>query len=67
MNVSSDKQNGRMSNSLASLVIWATTIVAVFFILLTTWKIAESSIGKDCERLGSFYIGHNTYKCELVK
>jgi hypothetical protein len=55
-----------MSDSFLSLVIGVTIISAVIMVLLTTWNISESSVGKDCERLGSFYIGNKTYKCELV-
>jgi hypothetical protein len=62
-----DKQKGYISDSLLSFVIGITIVSAVMLVLLTTWNISESSIGKDCERLGSFYIGHKTYKCELVK
>jgi hypothetical protein len=61
-----DKQKGYISDSMLNFVIWTTIISAVALLLLTTWKISESSIGKDCERLGSFYIGHKTYKCEIV-
>jgi hypothetical protein len=56
-----------MNDSFLSFVIWATVTVVIAFVLSTTWMIAESSISKDCERLGSFYIGHKTYKCEIVK
>jgi hypothetical protein len=56
-----------MRDSISSFVIWITTVVAILFVLLTVWKISESSVGKDCERLGGFYIGHKVYKCEAVK
>jgi hypothetical protein len=56
-----------MGDSFLSLVIGVTVIGAVMMVLLTTWKISESSVGKDCERLGGFYIGHKVYKCEAVK
>jgi hypothetical protein len=62
-----DKQKGYISDSLLSFVIGITIVSAVIMVLLTTWNISESSIGKDCERLGSFYIGHKVYKCEVVK
>jgi hypothetical protein len=62
-----DKQKGYISDSLLNFVIGITIVSAVMLVLLTTWSISESSIGKDCERLGSFYIGHKTYKCELMK
>jgi hypothetical protein len=62
-----NKQKGYISDSLLSFVIGITIVSAVMLVLLTTWNISESSVGKDCERLGSFYIGHKTYKCELVK
>lgn len=62
-----DKQKGYISDSLLNFVIGVTIVSAIVLVLLTTWKISESSIGKDCERLGSFYIGHKTYKCELMK
>jgi hypothetical protein len=62
-----DKQKGYISDSLLNFVIGVTITSVIMFVLLTTWSISESSIGKDCERLGSFYIGHKTYKCELVK
>jgi hypothetical protein len=62
-----DKQKGYISDSLLNFVIVVTITSVIMFVLLTTWSISESSIGKDCERLGSFYIGHKTYKCELVK
>jgi hypothetical protein len=62
-----DKQKGYISDSLLNFVIGITIVSAVMLVLLTTWNISESSIGKDCERLGSFYIGHKTYRCELVK
>jgi hypothetical protein len=62
-----DKQKGYISDSLLNFVIGITIVSAVMMVLLFTWKISESSVGKDCERLGSFYIGHKTYKCELVK
>jgi hypothetical protein len=62
-----NKQKGYISDSLLNFVIGITIVSAVMLVLLTTWNISESSVGKDCERLGSFYIGHKTYKCELVK
>jgi hypothetical protein len=62
-----NKQKGYISDSLLNFVIGITIVSAVMLVLLTTWKISESSVGKDCERLGSFYIGHKTYKCELMK
>jgi hypothetical protein len=56
-----------MNDSFLSLIIGVTIISAVTMVLFTTWKISESSVGKDCERLGGFYIGHKVYKCEVVK
>jgi hypothetical protein len=55
-----------MNDSFLSFVIWVSITAIIAFVLSTTWMIAESSISKDCERLGSFYIGHKTYKCEIV-
>jgi hypothetical protein len=62
-----DKQKGYISDSMLNFVIGITIVFGVLMVLLFTWKISESSIGKDCERLGSFYIGHKVYKCEVVK
>jgi hypothetical protein len=56
-----------MNDSFLSLVIGVSMVASIAFVLATTWMIAETSISKDCERLGSFYIGHKTYKCELTK
>jgi hypothetical protein len=55
-----------MNDSVLSLVIGTTIVSVIAFVLFTTWMLSETSIQKDCERLGSFYIGHKTYKCELV-
>jgi hypothetical protein len=55
-----------MNDSFLSLIIGTTTVSAIAFVLVTTWMLSETSIQKDCERLGSFYIGHKTYKCELL-
>jgi hypothetical protein len=56
-----------MNDSFLSLVIWVSITAIVAFVLSTTWMVAESNVGKDCEKLGSFYIGDKVYKCELVK
>jgi hypothetical protein len=56
-----------MGDSVSTFVVRVTIAVAVGFILLTTWVLSASSVGKDCERLGGFYIGHKVYKCEVVK
>jgi hypothetical protein len=56
-----------MNDSFLSLVIWVSITAIVAFVLSTTWMVAESSVGKDCEKLGSFYIGDKVYKCELEK
>jgi hypothetical protein len=56
-----------MKDSFLSLVIGVTMVATTMLVLLTTWDISESSIGKDCERLGGFYIGHKVYKCEVMK
>jgi hypothetical protein len=56
-----------MGDSFLSLAIGVTVIAAVMLVLLTTWNISESSVGKDCERLGGFYIGYKVYKCEALK
>jgi hypothetical protein len=56
-----------MNDSFLSLIIGTTIVCVIAFVLFTTWMLSETSIGKDCERLGSFYIGHKVYKCEVVK
>lgn len=56
-----------MNDSFLSLVVGVSVTSVIAFVLFTTWMLAETSIGKDCERLGNFYIGQKVYKCEIVK
>jgi hypothetical protein len=45
-----------------------TICVAVIVLFVSHTRTAtEDVISKDCEKLGSFYIGDKVYKCELVK
>ena len=47
--------------------------VKMFFALLMLvfgvwigWEWAHSTIAIECERLGSFYVGHKTFKCQEI-
>ena len=43
----------------------ATAICAVA--LVTAWASSASTIARECERLGAFYVGDTVYKCEVKK
>jgi hypothetical protein len=42
-------------------------MVVAIALLIITWAMSAANIGKDCEKLGSFYLGDTVYKCEVVK
>jgi hypothetical protein len=56
-----------MKDFLLTLVIATVLIASVVFSLSITWLAAERNISKDCEKLGTFYLGDKVYKCEVVK
>jgi hypothetical protein len=55
-----------MSDFLSTLVIATVLIASVVFSLFSVWEATERSISKDCEKLGTFYVGNKVYKCELI-
>lgn len=56
-----------MSDFLLSLIIVIALTVSIGFSLFSVWEATERSISKDCEKLGTFYVGDKVYKCEVVK
>jgi hypothetical protein len=55
-----------MSDFLLSLTIVIALTVSIGFSLFSVWEATERSISKDCEKLGTFYVGNKVYKCELI-
>ena len=43
------------------LGVLACIFVAVAF--AAGWEVAHSTVGKECDRLGAFYVGKNVYEC----
>lgn len=41
--------------------------VALALIFAAGWITAHSEVVTECERLGAFYVGDKTFKCERVK
>ena len=49
-----------MTERIIALAIVVTTVAA--FIL--GWLISASVIGRDCSKLGSFYLGNTVFECK---
>lgn len=49
-----------MTERIIALAIVITTVAA--FIL--GWLISASVIGRDCNKLGSFYLGNTVFECK---
>ena len=43
--------------------IMASIMVGVFIGL--TWAVSASTIGKECEKMGQFYVAKKVYECKL--
>lgn len=43
------------------------TVVVLVAIFAIGWVTAHSEVVTECERLGAFYVGDKTFKCERVK
>ena len=41
--------------------------VAMLCGVLIGWIFAHGTVAEECERLGAFYVGDTTYKCEVLK
>lgn len=41
--------------------------VALLLIFTLGWVAAHGEVVTECERLGAFYVGDKTFKCERVK
>ena len=41
--------------------------VALALIFTLGWVTAHGEVVTECERLGAFYVGDKTFKCERVK
>ena len=48
----------------ADLMAWAACIAIGWF---GGWLHAHYTVGKECERLGSFYVGSKTFGCLIMK
>lgn len=48
----------------ADLMLW---IVVLLIGWLCGWIHAHRTVATECERLGKFYVGKNTYECHLIK
>jgi hypothetical protein len=57
----------KMGDFLLSLIIVIVLTVSIGFSLFSVWEATERSISKNCEKLGTFYVGDKVYKCEAVK
>lgn len=42
------------------MVFVISLVVAVI-----TWEAAHSTVAKECEKLGAFYVGQKTYDCKV--
>jgi hypothetical protein len=40
-------------------------IAALGLILALAWALAHSTVARECERLGAFYVGDKVYECRL--
>lgn len=45
----------------------AAVILALVIGCAIGWGWARNTVAKECERLGSFYVGHKTYHCSRVE
>jgi hypothetical protein len=52
-----------MSDLFEALLVGAV-LASIFTI---GWVTAHSEVVTECERLGAFYVGDKTFKCERVK
>lgn len=44
------------------------TVISIIVILAwcgLIWAMAHSTVAKECEKLGSFYVGDKVYDCKL--
>ena len=55
-----------MNNKIFAAVITAV-VLAALIAAFATWGIAHNVIATECKRLGGFYVGSSTFKCEEVK
>lgn len=42
-------------------------ILALWFGYKVGWEQAHSTVARECDRLGSFYVGDKTYVCTDIK
>ena len=38
--------------------------VAMIGLSVAVWEVAHSTVAKECDKLGAFYVGPTVYKCE---
>lgn len=46
---------------------FAVGCIAGAIVFMLGWDCAHSTVAKECERLGGFYVGKKIYKCVEVK
>ena len=39
----------------------------IMMVAASFWVLSASEIAKECDKLGSFYVGDKVYKCEIKK
>jgi hypothetical protein len=42
-------------------------VIAVFIAYRLGWEAAHVTVAKECERLGSFFVGKKTYRCTAIE
>jgi len=52
-----------MRDTVETLVLLAMFMVCFF----GAWATSASTIARECEKLGAFYVGSTVYKCEVKK
>lgn len=48
-------------------IIGMVCMLALGFAFWLGWASAHSTVKLECERLGGFYVGQHTLKCEVTK
>ena len=40
-------------------------VLISLLLAVITWEAAHSTVAKECDKLGAFYVGQKTYECKV--
>jgi hypothetical protein len=52
---------------MGGLIVFLVSAFVIAIAYQNGYTNAHSTVATECERLGAFYVGDKTYKCELKK